>query len=126
MPALVLAQLVQERVGAGVARRAQVEIVDRLVLGGLRPREQPVDGSDTRLQRAASERQLHAPERGHLDPELAHPPLEALAVPALGLGDPQHDHRLALGQSAARSARTAPTPTPRRATPAAGARGPRG
>ena len=96
--ALLLADVVQQLVGRGVAGRALVEIVDLLVLRRLAGGEQPVDGSDPRLQSRPA-REPDAVGRGDLDAELAHPRLEPLAVARLGLGHPAHDLALALRQA---------------------------
>ena len=88
-------QLVRRR----VAGRALVEIVDLVVLGRLARGQQPVDGSDPRLE-AQPQRQADARGIGTLDSELLHPLLEAPAMAALRLGHAPEDVGLAIGHPA--------------------------
>jgi hypothetical protein len=94
--AFLLAQVAQQRVGGGIPGCLLVEDVDGVVLGRLGGGEQAVDRGDPRL-RAPPQRHPHALRRRHLDPELAHPPLQPIAVTGLGLRHAPQDLRFARG-----------------------------
>jgi hypothetical protein len=92
---LVLADLVQQAVGIGIAGRSSVEILDLAVLGRLPGREKAVDGGELGLQ-PQPRREANGRRIGDLDSELRHPFLQAAAMAGLRLCHPPQYGRLTL------------------------------
>jgi hypothetical protein len=82
--ALVFADLAQEPVRLGVARRRPVDAGDLAVLGPFAGRKHPVDGSNTGLEPLPG-RELDGGRVGNLHAQLGQAGFDALPVAALGV-----------------------------------------